>query len=84
MENIASKLNAMDPGVRERDAGCSLNKLLRQSVTQPVWHREWHEDREHGHSGMLARMKELNESDQSDECNQELNHGSGRQGKLLA
>ena len=77
----------MDEGVRERDAGCSLNKLLRQLVALPVWHREWREDREREqHSEMLARVTEFSEdvdklfaeckqnteSDQPDECNQEL------------
>ena len=77
----------MDHGVRERDAGCSLNKLLRQLVALPVWHREWHEDREREqHSEVLARVtqfsedvdklftecKQDTESDQPDEYNQEL------------
>ena len=31
-----------------------------QSVAQPVWHREWHEDREYEqHLEMLARVKEF-------------------------
>ena len=76
----------MDEGVRERDAGCSLNKLLRQLVALPVWHREWREDRDREqHSEMLARLKEFNEDvdklfaeckqdteSDPDECNQEL------------
>ena len=76
----------MDEDVRERDAGCSLNKLLRQLVALPVWHREWREDRDREqHSEMLARLKEFNEDvdklfaeckqdteSDPDECNQEL------------
>ena len=54
----------MDPGVRERDAGCSLNKLIRQLVAQPVCHREWHEDWEREqHNEMLARVKEFDGDD---------------------
>ena len=61
----------MEHGVRERerDAGCNLDTVLRQSalqarrgqsVAQPVWHREWHEDQEHEqHREMLTRVKEF-------------------------
>ena len=64
MDEIASRLNAVEQCVRERDAGCNLNTMLRQSalqarrrqsVAQPVWHREWHEQ----HREMLARVKEF-------------------------
>ena len=54
----------MDQGVLERDAGCSLNKLLRQLVAQPVCHREWHEGREREqHNEMLARVEEFDGDD---------------------
>ena len=50
----------MDQGVRERDAECSLNKLLRLLVAHPMCHREWHEDQEREqHNEMLARAKEF-------------------------
>ena len=59
---LVARLTALEQGVRERDAGCDLNKLPRQLVAQPVWHRERHEDREYEqHSEMLARVKEFNE-----------------------
>ena len=58
MKEIASRVNAMDQGVRERDAGCNVNTMIRQSVARPVWQREWHEDEEHQHHRkMLARVK---------------------------
>ena len=54
----------MDQGVLERDAGKSLNKLLRQLVVQAVCHREWHEDREcEQHNEMLARVEEFDGDD---------------------
>ena len=57
---IASKSNAMEQGVRERDAGCNLDTMLRQSIAQPVWHRELHADWEYEqHREMLARVTEF-------------------------
>ena len=59
----------MGQGVRERDGGRNLKTMLRQSalqvrrgqsVAQPVWLREWHEDLEYEqHREMLARVKEF-------------------------
>ena len=60
MDEVSSRLNAMEQGVRARDAGCNLDTVLRQSIAQPLWHRERHEGREHEqHREMLTRVKEF-------------------------
>ena len=92
MNEIASRLNAVEQGVRVRDAGCNLNTRQSaiharrgRSVAQPVWHREWHEDQEHEqHREMLARVKQFDGDVDKllAECQQGIGIGSGQPGEF--
>ena len=49
----------MEQGVVGRDKA-RRGQPVAKLVAQPVWHREWHEDREYEqHREMLARVKEF-------------------------